>query len=210
MPTYASVAPKKDYPVVSSGTHVATVYKFMNLGTRFQEYQGVLKEYPDTLITLTFETDEEHEFTYKNEDGTEEKVMKPLVISKEFTLSMGAKSNLRPFVEGIIGAKLTDEEAGAFDLEDLVGRACLITVVHKTSAKGSVYANITSASPLMKSMQAPVLVNPVVIFDVKTATKEEIEALPKFIQEKITISDEYKKRFAGAVDAINPEDIPFD
>ena len=61
----------------------------------------------------------------------------------------------------------------------------------------------------MKSMQAPVLVNPVVIFDVKTATKEEIEALPKFIQEKITISDEYKKRFAGAVDEINPDDIPF-
>jgi len=209
MATYAPVSQKKDYPVVSSGTHVATVYKFMNLGTRFQEYQGVLKEYPDTLITLTFETDEEHEFTYKNEDGTEDKVMKPLVISKEFTLSMGVKSNLRPFVEGIIGTKLTDEEAGAFDLEDLLGRACLITVVHKTSAKGSVYANITGASPLMKNMQAPVLVNQTVIFDVNTATKEEIDALPKFLQDKVIISDEYKKRFGVAVEELKEGEVPF-
>jgi len=209
MSTYAPVSQKKDYPVVSSGTHVATVYKFMNLGTRFQEYQGVLKEYPDTLITLTFETDEEHEFTYKNEDGTEDKVMKPLVISKEFTLSMGVKSNLRPFVEGIIGTKLTDEEAGAFDLEDLLGRACLITVVHKTSAKGSVYANITGASPLMKNMQAPVLVNQTVIFDVNTATKEEIDALPKFLQDKVIISDEYKKRFEVAVEELKEGEVPF-
>ena len=236
MATYARVGAKKEYPLISQGTHVGTIYKFMNLGTRYQECKGVLKDYPDTLISITFETDEEHEFTFKKEDSTEEKVTKPLVISKEFTLSMGAKSNLRPFVEGVIGVKLTDEEAAHFDLEDLLGRSCLVSIVHKESKDGRVFANIAGTSPLMKNMQPPILVNNITLFDINTATLEEVEALPKFAKEKVIISDEYKRRFLApeptpeyASDAsklpeypehtvapsfekpeeINPEDIPF-
>lgn len=237
MATYAPVGQKKEYPLIPAGTHVGVIYKFMNMGTRYQLFKGVMKDYPDTLISFTIETDEEHEFTFKNEDGTEEKVMKPLVISKEFTLSMSAKSNLRPFVEGVIGVKLTDEEAGAFDLEDLIGRAFLVSIVHKASAKdGRIFANIAGTSPLMKGMQTPVLVNKTQVFDINTATKEEVDALPKFILDKVIISDEYKRRFLApeptpeyASDAsklpaypehtvapsfekpeeIKPEDIPF-
>jgi hypothetical protein len=43
---------------------------------------------------------------------------------------MGAKGNLRPFIEGFIGTKLHDDEAYNFNLEDLLGDACLLNVVH--------------------------------------------------------------------------------
>ena len=232
----ATMAPvnKTTYTLAPAGTHVARVYKFMNLGTRLQEYQGKLKDYPDTLVSFTLELPNElNEFEYENkETGETEKVSKPFVISKEFTLSMGKKSNLRPFVEGIIGVQLTDAEAGSFDIETLVGMTCQATIVHQQSKSDPdrKYANLKSVAPLMKGVEAPAQVNESVIMDVKTMTLDEFNALPDFLQKKIEISDEWKARFdpdeierkkklQQEIDArkpqsadseeIGPEDIPF-
>jgi hypothetical protein len=225
MPTTAPVPEKKSFPITPSGTHVARVYRFMNLGTRIQEYMGVPKDYPDTLVTFTLELPNElNEFTVKNEDGSEEKVSKPFVISKEFTLSMGAKSNLRPFVEGIIGVKLTDEEARVFDIETLVGMPCLATITHTKGKKdpSKTYANLTSVSPLVKGMTAPDPINQPVIQDVKTMELEDIDKLPEFLQVKMKDSDEYKRRVGTIITPntggkkeepdypeITDDDIPF-
>ena len=233
MPTTAPKPEGGERVLAPAGTHIGRVYRFMNLGTRFQEYQGKTKDYPDTLINITWELPTElHEFTKKSEDGTETTIEKPVVVSREFTLSMGSKSNLRPIVEGIIGATLKDEEAYNFDLEQLVGMASLVTISHKESqSNGKVYANVISTAPLVKGMEAPTPVNETEIFDVNTATQEEIEALPQFLKDKIYVSDEYKDRFDRATaekraeiqeeinkrrgvepeqsEEINPEDIPF-
>lgn len=200
-------APREPVP---SGTHLGICYRVMNLGTRLQEYMGTMKDHPDTLITLTFELpNEKKKFTVKSDDGTEQEVEKPLVISREFVLSMGPKSNLRPFVEGIIGVKLTDEEAYAFNLEDLLGRPCLVNVIHKVSPKnGNTYANITTTSPLMKGMEVPKQYNKNNIFDVNEVEQDEIFALPQFIQDKIIVSDEYKKRFVST-ESLGGVDNPF-
>ena len=109
---------------------------------------------------------------------------------------MGKRSNLRPFVEGIIGTSLTDQEAYAFDVESLVGMTCLVTIAHKKSVDGErTYANIVSTSPLVKGMEAPEAVNDVVVQDVNQMSKEEIDALPDWLRDKMVISDEYKDRF---------------
>lgn len=193
----ASAGEKKEYPIAPAGTHVATIYKIMNLGSRLQEFQGVQKDYPDTLINITVELNNElNKFTVKNEDGTEEEKELPFVLSREFTLSMHEKSNLRPFVEGVIGVQLKDEEASAFDIEDLLGKSFLVTVVHNVSkANGKTYANIATAAPLMKGMEAPTPINDQVILDVRTMKHEEIDTLPQFLQDKIKVSYEYKNRF---------------
>lgn len=197
MPTTAPVA-TKTFTLTPAGTHVARVYGFLNLGTRLQEYQGQPKDYPDTLVRFTLELPLElNEFEYEDKDtGEKVKVSKPFVISREFTLSMGKKSNLRPFVEGIIGTSLTDAEAGAFDIETLVGMTCQATITHAKSKDGqNTYANLTSVAPLMKGINVPEPINEPKIQDVKTMTMEEINELPQFLQDKITISDEFKARF---------------
>lgn len=202
MPTTAPV-PTKTYTLAPAGTHVARVYGFLNMGTRVQEYQGKLKDYPDTLISFTLELPNEmNEFEIENKDtGEKEKVSKPFVISREFTLSMGRKSNLRPFVEGIIGTSLTDEEAGNFDIETLVGMTCQATVAHKKSKDGTkTYANLISVAPLMKGIDVPDPINEPRIQDVKTMELDEINNLPQFLQDKIRESDEFKARF-------DPEEI---
>lgn len=225
MPTYSPTHSKKEWPIVPAGTHVARFYKFMNLGTRYQEYMGVMKDYPDTLINISFELPLELNEYEVETDGVKEKVSKPFSISREFTLSMGSKSNLRPIVEGILGVQLTDEEASAFDLESIVGMACLVTVTHRKSADGQkTYANLTATSPLMKGMVAPDAINPPVIQNVNYMTVEEIDALPDWLGTKMKDSDEFKRKIGTAITAntgapvntekypeeeINPEDIPF-
>lgn len=200
----ATTAPvnKTTYTLAPKGTHIARVYKFMNLGTRLQEYQGKPKDYPDTLVTFTLELPNEmNEFEVET-DGVKEKVSKPFVISREFTLSMGRKSNLRPFVEGIIGTTLSDEEAGSFDIEQLVGMTCQATITHEQSKTDPdrKYAKLVSVAPLMKGIVAPEPINQPVVQDVKTMTLDEINALPEFLQKKIRVSDEFKSRF-------DPEEI---
>jgi hypothetical protein len=121
---------------------------------------------------------------------------------------MGKKSNLRPFVEGIIGTSLSDDEAYAFELEDLMGRACLLNVVHEEK-NGNTYANIHNASPLPKSLKAPEMVNEAKVIDVDSASAAEIDALPTFIKDKIVSSEEYQLRFnpeylGAAADAPEP------
>lgn len=225
--------PEQTFTVAPAGTHVARVFKIMNLGSRIQTYQGVPKDYPDTLVNISWELPNElNKFTVKNEDGTEEEVEKPFAVSREFTLSMGPKSNLRPIVEGIIGVRLTDDEAYNFDLEDLLGKTCQLTVMHKPSKDGSrTYANVVSTAPLMKGVEVPEPFNDAVIQNVKEMPLEEINSLPDWLREKMEESYEYKNRFGdhlpenekvpppqseddGGVEYpeedIKPEDIPFD
>ena len=212
MATIASGGAKKEYKLIPAGTHVANCYKFMNMGKRFQMFEGKKKEFPDTLVNFTFEVPGETDvFTYKKDDGSTEEVEKPLVLSREFTLSMGSKSNLRPFVEGMIGVTLKDEEAYSFDLESLVGKTCLITVVHKASKKtGQMYANITGTSPLMKGMVPPTQVNKSQIFNINDCTEQEVDELPTFLRDKVVVSDEYRARFLPPDSPeLSDGDVPF-
>lgn len=78
----------------------------------------------------------------------------PFSISREFRSVYGKKGHLRPFVEGMIGTLLHDEQAYNFDIEQLLRKACLLNVVHEEK-NGSIYANIASASPLPRGMSAP-------------------------------------------------------
>jgi len=124
---------------------------------------------------------------------------------------MNEKATLRKLVEGIIGTALTDKEAEIFDIEQLLGEACLLNVIHKDSPKG-IRANIQGASPLPKGMTAPDMVNEARSIDVNTASQIEIRDLPNFIREKMETSKEYQQRFgegAQAEGGVTKDDIPF-
>jgi hypothetical protein len=63
--------------------------------------------------------------------------------------SMGKKSNIRMYVEAIMGRALADGEAPP-DLEDLKGRQCVVDIVHNTKDydDGAItYANIKTITP---------------------------------------------------------------
>jgi hypothetical protein len=78
---------------------------------------------------------------------------KPAMASRSFTLSLGEKSALRPFLEAWRGRKFTGEELAGFDVEKLIGAGAVIQIVHEHKGD-KVYDNITSIMKLMKGMEA--------------------------------------------------------
>lgn len=179
--------PKKEFTPVPAGTHIARLVRIVYIGTVPEEYQGEVKMM--YKVRIGFELPNE---TKVFKEGTP---AQPLMQDQEFTFSMGGKSRLRPLVEGIIGKALTDDEAYAFDLDSLVGKACLITIKHKTSAAGNVRAEIASCAPLMKGQEAPPQVNPSKVFGFTNWSQEEFDKLPEFIRNKIKTSEEYGDKF---------------
>lgn len=77
-------------------------------------------------------------------------------VAAEVTVSMGEKANLRALLEAWRGKSYTPEQAAAgIALEKLVGHTALISVEHKRSGQGRVYAKIKAISPLPKEIPAP-------------------------------------------------------
>jgi hypothetical protein len=178
---------KQTFDVVPAGNHVARLYQIIHIGTVLTI--GQFGEKMQDKVRLTFELcNEKKEF--KAGEGE-----KPFSVSREFTYSYHLKGLLRPFVDGMTGTKMRDDEFP--DLEALLGDACLLNVVHDVKETGT-YANIQNASPLPKGMEAPALVNETRIFDINTITQEELVKLPEFIQKKMRSSEEYAARFSGA------------
>jgi hypothetical protein len=198
----AITAPKmnsnSNFELTPAGNHIARLYKIVNLGTidsGFQNEDGSPKLQPK--IRLYFELPKKL-LTYTDKEGKE--VTKPFSISKEVTLSMfkGKQvAKLRDIVESVLGVTLKDEEADVFDVEDLLGRACMVQVAHETGKDGAVYAKIATISSLPEGIEAPEAVNPKEVVDVNTSSQEEIGKLSEYLRVKIESSVEYKERFGS-------------
>lgn len=177
------------------GSHVARTYSLVELGT-IPGYQEKLQH----KIRLSFELPNElHEF--KEGEGE-----KPFSISQEYTLSVNEKANLRKLLHSVVGKSLSDSEAEAYNLEDLVGKPLVVTVVHKKGDRGE-FAVIEGTSPIMKGTEVPEQVNKSVLLTFLSFDKGVFENLPDFIREKIESSLEYKNEKEKK--GLNDDEIPF-
>lgn len=185
--------------LIPADTYVARCYSMVHIGTNDEVILGETKRM--NKVRLTWELPNElREF-----DGVE----KPLVISKEYTLSMHEKSNLRKDLENWRGKGFTEEEAKAFDITKLLGIPCMLSVVHSVSKSGDKYNKIGSISKLMKGMECPEQFNPSFEFNFTDKFKDEIvEGFPDFIKDKIKSSEEYRELKAGITDNDTDESQP--
>lgn len=204
-------APKKETKpreLVPEGNHVARLYNIIYIGTIETPYlneDGSKKE--QNKIRLTFELPNEMRDFEKDGETTK----KPMVISKEVTFSMykgkSLTAQLRTIANALVGTPLKDEEAEAFEIDDLLGMACMVEVSHE-EYEGTKYAKAVTFSSIPKGMDVPDQINDSHTVSVHDSSLEEIEKLPEFIKKKITSSKEYQKRFGGE-DEIDASGIPF-
>jgi hypothetical protein len=120
--------------------------------------------------------------------------MQPCAISKEMTFSLHEQSNLRAMLNTWRGKALTEDEAKEFDLARLIGKECMINLIHQPSKSNPerVYERIAAVLPMMKGMVCPPQVNPSMEFSVLEFDRPKFESLPTFLQEMITGSTEYQ------------------
>jgi hypothetical protein len=181
----ASSAGGSNYEPIAAGTYIARCYSMIHIGTVKESYMGEEKNV--NKVRLTFELPTELK-VFKEENGEQ-----PQVISKEFTLSLAEKSNLRSFLNSWRGKALTDDECKSFDISVLAGKACTLSIIHKTSkVSGKTYADIGSIGGVMKGMEVPEIINPLLIFSVANFNQKYFDSFPEFIKDKISSSLEYQ------------------
>ncbi len=181
-----------------TGSFPARVYRIIYLGTVKGEYKGEPTE--------AFKVSISWELPTKTHAFKEGEPAKPFVVSKMFSLSMGKKSSLRPVVEGMIGVSFTDEEARGFDIDELIGQACLIGIAHKDTADGK-KVEIKSFSQIPEGMVCPDAINAPSILSYEKFNKELFLTLPDWMREEMQKTPEFKK-MSGTGD-VSSEEVPF-
>lgn len=197
--------------LLPAGSHVALCYAMVDLGTQETEFSG--EKSKKRQVRVVWELSDEKK-VFDEARGEE-----PLSAGKNFTLSMHEKAGLRKFMENWRGLKYTEQQAEAVDITTMLGKACLLSISHGTNEKsGKEYAQINSASLLPKSLTKPAPHNNPYFFSLDEFDQAVYDKLPKWLQEKIALSDEYKAIVSGKgelppVTTFNEEDsedsLPF-
>lgn len=172
----------KSFTPVPAGTHIARAVHCISLGT--QPAQG---EFLATFkLMLAFEIPDE---IVTNEMSKESR---PMIVSKEYSLSLGKKANLRRDLESWRGREFTAEELKGFAVEAVLDKPCMLNVIHKTSSTGNTYAVIAGISPLPKRVQCKPRVHDLLKFEVEDGTScQQWAKIPEFVQAKIKQCEEW-------------------
>lgn len=169
----------KDFEKCPQGNHIAVCFSVIDMGMQDNNFQGKITqkrkvriswEIPGQLMT-------EGEFAGQ-----------PFSIAKTYTLSLSEKAILYKDLISWRGKAFTKEELAGFDLLAILGKACLVNVIHNVSDDGQkTYVNVAGVSQLPKGMGAPPIVNPIRKFSIDDQKPGDFEALPKWLQEKINL-----------------------
>jgi hypothetical protein len=154
-----------DYKLVPEGTHIARCYLLADIGYQETKFGTKLK------LVIGWEIPGE-----PLDDG------RPMSLTAMYTNSLSEKANLRRDLESWRGRKFTETELSGFDLRNIVGKPCMITVVHNDSG-GRTYANVTAVTAIPKDLPVPDAVNDNIVFDIDAG--DSVSVLPEWIQRKV-------------------------
>lgn len=199
---------EKKFDPISEGVHLAVCYGIIDLGDQWSE------QFKKTSRKIQLLWELPHE-TYIDKDGQE----RPRFTSKEYTLSLGEKSTLRKDLQAWRNKAFTEDELAGFDLQNILGKACQISIIHKEN-NGALRANIAGIMALTKGTQTPPLINQPIYFDLNSEDPIEIineylNLLPEWIKNKVKESSTYKDLSVikdnqdDIDDLIGDDEIPF-
>ena len=127
--------------VPPAGSHPAVLVGLIDLGTHQRTYQGQDQGEAPQIYLVWELTSEPCPGTNRNH-----------VLGRQFTNSLNKKAKLRLFIESWSGRQL--QEGEEFDYSKMLGKSCLLNVVHKQSGDYT-NANIESVSKPPKGMTVP-------------------------------------------------------
>lgn len=186
-----------NFKQVDPGTYAARCIKVIDLGTQTVkdfDTEGETKKKHQIMVTWELPTE-------LIEDG--EYIGQPYCVSRFYTATLGEKSNLRKDLEAWRGRNFTAEELGGFSLKSILGKPCMVSVVH--SAKGR--ANVKAVLALVKGMTVQPAINTLVSYDIDAdGFSTKFDALSDGIRKIIHGSDEYQSASGVPVEQVSEND----
>lgn len=174
-------------PVIEAGTYPARCIQIVHIGTVNDEYQG--KKMTPNKVRLAWELPTEL-YTFDEARGPE-----PRIISKEYTLSLGDRANLRKDLDAWRGKPFTEAELKGFDVSAVIGAPCQLSIGNGVGvASGKPYAKITAVAKVMKGVTVAEQILDSVVFMYDLAPDKLIEvfkSVPNYVQDKIVTTPEW-------------------
>ena len=175
-----------EYEKPEAGSYNARCVSIIDLGTQESNYNGEVKLAHKIMVRWELLGDDN-----RTTSG------KPFIVGERYTFSMHSKATLRRVLESWRGRPFTAEEEAGFDLKNVLGKDCLLNIIHNVS-NGKTYANVAAVSAPMKGTNTASLAaeTPLVYLSLQDAGKEGFSealfALPEWIQETIKKSLQWK------------------
>jgi hypothetical protein len=173
----------KKIPPVPAAVYNAVCYMVMDLGTHFDKKFS--KHSHSVLIGWELPT----ERIIIEKDGVKHDL--PRAISKKYTLSLHEKAALRKDLQTWRGKMFTEEEAKGFDLNNLLGKSCMIQVIHEKNGE-TTYANVGAIMPIMKGVTPLVAENPLRFYSIDDNRDVIPDGTPQWIIDQIRSSEEWQ------------------
>lgn len=191
-----------DFTLADEGTHLAICNMVVDLGLQRTTWQDEQKIKPQVYIRWELPNERiEYE-----KDG--EQVNGPMTVGRIYTMSLGKKANLRHDLEAWRGRTFTSAELEGFDLANVAGKPCQITITHR-QVGDKTYANVVSVAGWPKGMDVPTPENEVITYDSDVGAGYDL--LPEWLQKKIDerVIEEPKQAEPVKVDYDDGVTIPF-
>ena len=174
-----------DFTPCVAGNHVGTCYSVIDLGLQHNPAwigsDGThMPESDKHQILITWEIPAEMVETDEGE--------KPSVISNFYTASFHEKANLLKHLEAWRGRAFTQDELAGFNIGKVLGKACMINVVHTDKGK----ARISGIAALPKGFAVPPQINDSIMFDLSDYDQAVFDSISEGIQNIIKRSPEWK------------------
>ena len=166
----------KKIELASEDNHVAVCVGVWDLGNTAVTFNTTNETKILHKILIRWEIDEElqQEGEYKG---------KKKCVEQTYNFTFHEKSNLRRAVESWIGKLKDDVIMVGFDLESLIGQACMLNIVHNIDEHGKTWVNVNNISKLPKGLQ------PFETDNLETYRQQE----PAFVQKR---RDKYVEKLA--------------
>lgn len=172
---------KPKTPPVEPGVYMAVCVGVIDLG---EQYSEIYKSYSNRVKFVWALPTETIEIDGKQEERQ---------LSREFSVATKKSSKIRTFLSSWNSKTYTDDEFLELDLFEQVGKPCQLNVVLSETGE---YANVESAIPLPKGIQAPVTQTEFILWDMDAWNDDVFKKLPEWVQEQIKKSTQYQKEHA--------------
>lgn len=207
MPFLAKRPEGQDIEPIPAGTVQAVCYAVVDLGTQYSPYY----QKSARKVQIIWEVPE---YRIEVEKGGQ-KVDMPRAISKRYTLSLHKKAQLYSDLVAWRGVDFTDDELEGFDIFNILGVNCLLTITHAEKDK-KIYANVASVAKLMKNMDSLKSENGLVRYYMPEDQQVIPDGVPDWLKDIIKKSEEFGM-VADARENLPPEygpgqpgdDVPF-
>jgi hypothetical protein len=178
-----------DFKKVPPGAYIGRCYSLIDLGTQLTTGQyGEKLQHRIRIAWELFGEDENGQPLTISVDGKE----MPLVISKNYTVSLHEKSSLRKDLAAWRGKDFTDEEARSFDVSKLLGAYCMVNATESIT-NGKAYTNVAGLTPLPGALKnaKPAPVHENLVFDLDKPNMDVFAKFYEKLQEQIKRSPEW-------------------